>query len=554
MFSGCHVRTSSLILSLFLLTVVLGLPDAAAQAPLGNEQYTFKIYAVNSAFYPIIQVYLRTFDQNREPLPNINYANIGLQVKGRNYDPLLIDPQSKRPMYDIEPLGSRTREGFRTVIVLDCSLSMKGQPFVDAQNALLKYVEAKRPTDQIAVIAIRDKAEGYELVSGFQKDPTILYQLIQDVPCDGQKTRLYDSVAAAMELCATASQGGFNNTDPEYAVLNTILVLSDGKDEEGAISKEELMARIGQLPIPIPIYSLAYSNADKSSFRNLEALSKGSFGRYWTHEDSKQFGATVQRIHQINRSDYVLTFRSMVPIDGNMHAFNVAISWPAKTGRAVFDRGEFEAMESPAAFLPEAKDYWEYLKRQFPEPSPIPPARDGIQDSGASDFEGGRQSALSEKTNAEKRFSEANANANDDPNYLKGQLALQRAEEAATRQDAAAAVSEFKQAAMFFANAKPTSTPNPTPSPSPAAPAEDGNAMDFLKKNGALLGVGAGLVVLIIAVLLWVQRSGASNDPYRAVDGRDTRQRRTNGVAGTDPTRGQGEQSSTVPTDSGRNE
>lgn len=136
MLSGSLIQPKCLSTAALVLAFLLGALGASAQAPLGNDQYAFKIYAVNSAFYPIIQVYLRTFDQNRDPLPNINYANIGLQVKGRNYDPLLIDPQSKRPMYDIEPLESRTREGFRTVIVLDCSLSMKGQPFVDAQNAL----------------------------------------------------------------------------------------------------------------------------------------------------------------------------------------------------------------------------------------------------------------------------------------------------------------------------------------------------------------------------------------------------------------------------------
>lgn len=548
MLSGRIYQSKCLFTASLLFLLVVGALSASAQAPLGNEQYAFKIYAVNAGFYPVVQVYLRTFDQNREPLPNVNYMNIGLMVKGRNYDPALFDPQTRKAMYGIETLQNR-KEAFRTVIVLDCSLSMKGQPFVDAQNALLKYVEAKRPSDQIAVIAIRDTDQGYQLVSGFEKDPTLLYQRIADVKCDGQKTRLYDSVAAAIEMCFTASQGASSNAGGEHVVLNTIIALSDGKDEGSAVSREELMARIGQLPIPIPIYSLAYSNADKSSFLNLEALSKGSFGRYWTHDDSQQFAATVQKIHSINRADYVITFRSTLEIDGAKHAFKIGISWPSNTGRFVYDAGEFEAIESPAKFVPELAAEWERLINEYPDLlPPVPP----VPGPGPLSFDAQRQSALNEKASAEKRFADAGANAEENADFRQGRLAFEQADAAAGSQDTAAAAT-YNQAAMAFTKAQPSiagivTSPSTTPAATPDTPKD---AMDFLRENAALIGVGAGLVVLIIAVLLWVRRSGASNDPYRAVDGRDTRQRRTNGITASDPTRGQGEKSSTVPTDSG---
>lgn len=547
MLSGSLIHPKCLSTAALVLALVLGALGASAQAPLGNDQYAFKIYAVNSGFYPVVQVYLRTFDQNREPLPNVNYMNIGLMVKGRNYDPALFDPQTRKAMYGIETLQNR-QEAFRTVIVLDCSLSMKGQPFVDAQNALLKYVEAKRPSDQIALIAIRDTDQGYQLVSGFEKDATLLYQRIADVKCDGQKTRLYDSVAAAIEMCFTAPQGASSNAGGEHVVLNTIIALSDGKDEGSAVSREELMARIGQLPIPIPIYSLAYSNADKSSFLNLEALSKGSFGRYWTHEDSQQFAATVQKIHSINRSDYVITFRSTLEIDGAKHAFKIGISWPSNTGRFVYDSGEFEAIESPAKFVPELAAEWERLKIEYPDLiTPPPPPVPG---PGPMSFDAQRQSALNEKASAEKRFADTGANAEESADFRQGRLALEQADAAAATQDTAAAVSGYNQAAMAFTKAQPAAGPASEPAPAPAQDSK--STMDLLRENAALIGVGAGLVVLIIAVLLWVRRSGASNDPYRAADGRDTRQRRTNGITASDPTRGQGEKSSTVPTDSGR--
>lgn len=439
---------------------------AAAQAPLGNEQYAFKIYAVNSGFYPIVQVYLRTWDQNRDPLVNVNYANIGLMVKGKNYDPAIFDPASRKTQYTIETLQNR-EEGFRTVFVLDCSLSMAGKPFADAQSALMKYVEVKRAADQIAVIAIRDTDQGYELVSGFEKDPSLLYQRIADIKCDGQKTRLYDAVAGAMELCATASQGGTSNAGSEHAVLNTVVVLSDGNDEGSAVARDELMNRIGQMPIPIPIFSLAYSNRNRDAFGNLEALSKGSFGRYWTHEDSQSFGATVQAIHQINRADYVVTFRAYQEVDGAKHPLKIGISYPSNTGRFVYGDGEFEAIDSPAKYVPEARALFEQLQAMHPllanncpyvgcatgTPAPVPAP--------------------------------------------------------AVTAPPAPVTPEAPQAAAPPAPA-PASKAEETPAADEPKEEADNSPMAFLKKNGGLIGLGAGMLALIVAILGWVKKGGDS--------------------------------------------
>jgi hypothetical protein len=474
------VRFTTVFVCLVLVALVA--VPAHTQTPLGNEQYAFKVYAINSAFYPIVQVYLRTWDQNRDPLMNVNYMNIGLMVAGQSYDPAKIEPQSRRPQYGIETLQNR-EEGFRTVLVLDCSLSMAGKPFADAQNALVRYVEAKRRSDQVAIIAVRDTDQGYQLVSGFERDATPLFQRLADVKCDGQKTRLYDAVAAAMEMCATASQGGTSNTSgAEHAVLNAILVLSDGKDEGSAVARDELMSRIGQLPIPIPIYALAYAKSDRSSFLNLEALSKGSFGRYWRHEDSQEFGATIQKIHHIQRSDYVITFRSYVPVDGAKHPLKLGISWPSNTGRFVFDSVDFEAVKSPAQYVPEAQALLRRLEEEYPplpegcpymecpesvatlSQDPIPPAGPG---------ELGHNPSAVQLT------------------QLQDEPVIEDPTPAPVQEEAAAVIVD--------------------PTPAPIEPAEaENDVMAFLRANGGLLGLGAGLLAVIIAILAWVRRGGSS--------------------------------------------
>ncbi len=452
----CRYLTLLLLAGLALFT---GGGPAIAQGPLGNDQYAFKIYAVDVGYYPIVQVYFRTWDQNRDPLRNVNYANIGVMVKGRNYEPTIFDPQTRQTQYTIETLQNR-QEGFRTVLVLDCSLSMAGKPFADAQNALIRYVEAKRPADQIGIIAIRDEAEGFQLVSGFEKDPTLLFQRIADIKCDGKTTRLYDAIAGAMEMAGAASQGSSSNAAVEHSVLNSIVVLSDGHDEGSAVARDELMNRIGQLDVPVPIFSLAYSKSNTDHFRNLEALSKGSFGRYWTHGDSQEFAATVQKIHDINRSDYVVSFRSYVDVDGGQHPFKIGLAYPSNTGRFIWEDGNFEAIDSPAQYIPETQAKYQSTQALIP------------------------------------------VLANACP-YVGCAPAAMAAPPAAAPAPATAPPAPVETA--------PAAAPaTETPATTTAKEEEDGEEEEksFLEENGALLGLGAGILALLIAILSWVRGGG----------------------------------------------
>lgn len=334
---------------------------AQAQAPIGTDSFTMKVYHVNDGFYPIVEAYIRTWDTNQNPLVNLNERNLGLQVKGRNYNPrtAVIGDQ-----YRVESI-ERRREGFRTVVVLDCSGSMRGEPFSDAIDAINRFIEAKRPVDQIAILAIRDTSTGYELLSEFTNNPSDLYRRLSDARPDGQQTRLYDTVAAAMQMCATASRTDLTTVD--NTVLSTVVILSDGYDEESAISRAELINRIGTLDIPIPIHSIAFTRIDRRHLLNMEAISTASFGRYFDIEDTSHLARTMERIHTINRSDYVVTFRAYVPVDGDSHNFRLGIEYPSDSGHFVFDAASFDAIESPAVFHENTKAYYEQLLSRFPD-------------------------------------------------------------------------------------------------------------------------------------------------------------------------------------------
>lgn len=302
--------------------------------------YGLKIYRVNSALYPFVQVYVRTFDQNQLPMVNVNERNVGLMVKGRAYDPM-------KGQYRLQNLRQR-QESIRTVLVLDASKSMAGAPFDAALKAAARYVDSKRPQDEVAVLAIRDTKEGYEVVSSFERQGDALGRRLADVKADGMKTRLYDTIGAAMQMCAMSSQGSVTPSAENMTASCSIVVFSDGQDDGSALSREELNTRIAGLPLPLPIYSLAYSRLSRAHFKNLESISKNSFGKYYlVGEAFDQMQRVVEEIQNILQSDYVLTFRSVIPVDGEMHTLRLGIEYPTGSSKFIYDSGRFEALEPP---------------------------------------------------------------------------------------------------------------------------------------------------------------------------------------------------------------
>jgi len=330
-----------------LLTAALAalpLEHARAQTPGAPtvEGFAFKIYRVESGLYPFVQAYLRTFDQNQRPLLNLNYSNIGLMVMGRSYDPA-------KQQYSIQPLAQRS-EAVRTVIVLDASKSMAGKPFEAALRATARYVDSKRPQDQVAILAIRDTPSGFSIVSDFERDPATLGHRLADVRADANKTRLYDAIDGAMKLSAMASQETAKVATADYPASTAILVFSDGQDDNSALSREELNARLSGLSVPIPIYSVAYSKVSRDHFKNLEALSKNTLGVYFpVANDLERMQQTVEEINRILLGDYVVTFRAYAPVDGEQHAFKLGIEYPTGSGKMLYDSARFEALEPPPA-------------------------------------------------------------------------------------------------------------------------------------------------------------------------------------------------------------
>ena len=90
------VAAELIILALVLAAVLAANLGHAATAGGPAQGYGLKIFRVESGLYPFVHVYMRTFDQEMNPLVNLNVLNIGVMVEGRAYDP-------RKKQYVIQP-------------------------------------------------------------------------------------------------------------------------------------------------------------------------------------------------------------------------------------------------------------------------------------------------------------------------------------------------------------------------------------------------------------------------------------------------------------------
>lgn len=366
-----RLKSSRGIVTLYILIhAVFFAPHTLADVSAPGS-YGLKIYNVNSILYPFVQVYIRTFDHNKQPLVNLNEMNIGLMVKGRSYDPM-------KRQYAIQTIRQRS-DAVRSVIILDASKSMSRSGYLSSLQAAAGFIDAKRPQDEVAILAIRDTKEGYEVVSNFERDPRALARRMADIKMDGMKSRIYDAIGAALQMCAMSSQGStVSSSLGNFIASCSIVIFSDGRDEGSALSREELNARITSLEIPVPVYSLAYGSSAQNHFINLESLSKNSFGVYYLIGDTiDRMTRVVEEIQNILLSDYVVTFRSYEPIDGEQHALRIGVEYPSGSKKFTYDNNRFEALEPPP--VAEIDNEISVLSQRIPsspDGNPYFPARD----------------------------------------------------------------------------------------------------------------------------------------------------------------------------------
>ena len=233
--------------------------------------------------------------------------------------------KSSSKVLKVDPLDN-AGAGASIVVVVQASGGMKSIKD-DLKKAVSGFVNSLAEKDQVAIVSY---AEAAETVSTFSADKGEVAAKANKIEFAGTSFLLYDGLAQALSLYQAAggppAKGGAAaaKAAPEslLPVAKAIIVISDGRDNGSATDVEKIISDAKKRNIPV--HTVAHSEVEQDFLRNLEELSKATYGTYQAAVNVEDIGKGLTRIKEFIGKMYVLDWRTALPHDGKEHTVSIA--------------------------------------------------------------------------------------------------------------------------------------------------------------------------------------------------------------------------------------
>jgi tight adherence protein B len=194
----------------------------------------------------------------------------------------------------VEPPGRGSKE-FATVLLIDASDSMKGEPLRDAVEGARAFAE-RNPDQQLAIIAFNDRVES---LLSFTTDGEEIEEALAQAPQNRYGTHIYDAVLEAV-----------NQLNDLGAASGRIVMLSDGQELGSTVARED--ALIAAENSNIRIYTIGLQSfAFDAGY--LKSLSTQTGGAYAQATSSADLEAIYEALGTQLANEYIVTYRSFMP-------------------------------------------------------------------------------------------------------------------------------------------------------------------------------------------------------------------------------------------------
>jgi Flp pilus assembly protein TadB/Mg-chelatase subunit ChlD len=196
------------------------------------------------------------------------------------------------------PASHASKEAFGTVLVLDTSYSMAGEPLEAAVAAEQTFASHRNPNEQLGAIDFwRDSKVALPLTT----DPREISAKLSTVPRVHGGTHIFDAVARAEAMLQTAHIGS-----------GSIVVLSDGADRSSTNTLHQVAQAARTAHIRIYTVGLAGPTFRPRTLRALAVAGNGQYAPAKSTQDLNQiFDALGQQIS----SEYLLQYKSQAGPD-----------------------------------------------------------------------------------------------------------------------------------------------------------------------------------------------------------------------------------------------
>jgi tight adherence protein B len=250
----------------------LALPAAAAAA--------VQVRGVDASSYPTIRATVVTSKVSRTP-------------------PVVTE--NGRPVVGVT--AATLANGTSTVLAIDRSQSMKGQPLAQAVAAARAFVQARPPGDRIAVTSFATSAK---LLTSFSPDSSDALSALGAIRVDPQQgTTLYDDLVLASQ----------KQSHSPFAGRVTIIV-TDGNETQSKSSLEEAIAAARSARTSVYVIAIESPQFNPAPLQEIATQTGGRyFGTHSSAEIAGVYAAIAKELARTWRVEYVTAARPGDHID-----------------------------------------------------------------------------------------------------------------------------------------------------------------------------------------------------------------------------------------------
>ncbi len=299
--------------SLVLLVCALWCAPPRADAQTGD--ITVNVEDLETSDLPTLQVRVSVRDQNGVPIQDLTPEHFEIVEDGAATSvPTTVEAETN------------PRAQVSLALVIDLYRTLRGEPIEAAQeatrNLLTELLDEPNDPDRAAFIGVRqglstDPAEideAYEV--RFTNDRNQLLNVInflhERIQTTGPGTPLYDAVIKGIRM-AEAS---------EPVAHRAVIVMTDGEDRGSVNTDSDTIQRASSAHTPVFTVGLSNSGLDEAY---LKRLAENSGGAYQTAETPDDFSSLFSNVLSTLRTQYVLTYESGLPQDGQPHSILVRV-------------------------------------------------------------------------------------------------------------------------------------------------------------------------------------------------------------------------------------